>query len=126
MYKPKNYNSLSAYLIVNSAQQLANQLISVFDAKELRKYNRADGTIMHMELQLDDTVIMISDATADYPAQKAMLHMYVPDVIATYKKAGEGGCTLIEEPVNKGGDPDKRGAFLDAAGNYWAVSTQQG
>lgn len=126
MYKPDNYNSLSPYLIVDNAQQLANMLVTVFNGTELRKYNRPDGTVMHMEVQLDDTVVMLSDATADYPAQKTMLHMYVPDVMATYKKAIEAGCTAIEEPVNKHGDPDKRGAFLDSAGNYWAVSTQMG
>ncbi len=124
MYKPENYNSLSPYLIVDNAQQLADMLVNVFDGEELRKYNRPDGTVMHMEIQLDDTIVMLSDATADYPAQKAMLHMYVPDVMATYKKAIESGCTAIEEPVNKNGDPDKRGAFSDSAGNYWAVSTQ--
>lgn len=126
MYKPENYNSLSPYLIVDNAQQVANMLATVFNGNELRKYNRPNGTVMHMEVLLDDTVVMLSDATADYPAQKTMLHMYVPDVMATYKKAIEAGCTAIEEPVNKHGDPDKRGAFLDSAGNYWAVSTQMG
>ena len=124
MYKPENYNSLSPYLIVDNAQQLADLLITVFDAKELRKYNRPNGSVMHMEVQIDDTVLMMSDATADYPAQKTMLHVYVPDVMKTFKRAIESGCQLMEEPINKPGDPDKRGAFLDFAGNYWAVSTQ--
>ncbi|PJJ84261.1 VOC family protein [Mucilaginibacter auburnensis] len=126
MYKPENYNSLSSYLIVDNAQQLADMLVTIFNGKELRKYNRPNGSVMHMEVQLDDSILMLSDATADYPAQKAMLHMYVPDVMATYNKAIETGCTAIEEPVNKPSDPDKRGAFLDSAGNYWAVSTQMG
>jgi PhnB protein len=124
MYKPENYNSLSPYLIINGAQRLADLLTVVFDAKQLRKYNRADGSIMHLEVMVDDTVLMISDATADYPPQKTMLHLYIPDVTKTFNLAIENGCELIEEPVNKNGDPDKRGAFYDFAGNYWAVSTQ--
>jgi PhnB protein len=124
MYKPENYTSLSPYLIVNGAQRLADLLTVIFNGKELRKYNRPDGSIMHLEILIDDTVLMISDATADYPGQKTMLHLYVPDVMATFKLAIENGCELIEEPVNKNGDPDKRGAFYDFAGNYWAVSTQ--
>lgn len=124
MYKPENYTSLSPYLIVNGAQRLADLLTIIFNGKELRKYNRPDGSVMHLEILIDDTVLMISDATADYPGQKTMLHLYVPDVMATFKLAIENGCELIEEPVNKNGDPDKRGAFYDFAGNYWAVSTQ--
>lgn len=42
----------------------------------------------------------------------------------TFQLAIENGCEVIEEPANKGGDSDKRGAFEDLAGNYWAVSTQ--
>lgn len=67
-FKPKAYNSLSPYLIVDHAQKLAEQLKAVFDAEELRKYEGPDdSTIMHLELRIDDSVIMISDSTDDYP-----------------------------------------------------------
>lgn len=123
-FKPKNYNSVSPYLIVDEAQRLADLLKAVFGAEELRKFERPDGSIMHMEVRIDDSVIMLSDATEDYPADATMLHVYVVDSDATYKKAIENGCQPIEQPVNKEGDPDKRGSFLDFAGNFWSVSTQ--
>lgn len=91
MFKPESYNSLSPYLIVNGAQRLADLLKTVFNATELRKYNREDGSVMHMEVLIDDSVVMISDATADYPGQKTMLHLYVPDVMATFKLAIDNG-----------------------------------
>lgn len=97
----------------------------IFDAKVLRKFDREDGKITHVELKLDDSVLMISDSTKDYPAQKAILHFYVPDVFKTFEKAIANGCEGIEEPVNKEGDPDTRGSFYDCAGNYWAVSSQK-
>ena len=123
-YKPQNYNSLSPYLIVDNAEKLVELLIAIFDGKVLRRFDREDGKIGHIELQLDDSVIMISDSTEDYPAQKAMLHIYVPDVYFTFEKAINSGCELIEKPINKEGDSDTRGSFYDCAGNYWAVSTQ--
>lgn len=123
-FKPNNYNSVSPYLIVDGAQRLADLLQAIFNAEELRKYNREDGSVMHLEVRLDDSILMISDATEDYPEDATMLHVYVPDVDAVFKKAIENGCQPIEKPLNKDGDPDKRGAFLDFAGNYWAVSTQ--
>jgi len=123
-YKPENYNSLSSYLIVDEAQKLVNLLILIFEAKTLRRFDHENGKIAHIELQLDDSVIMISDSTENYGANKTMLHLYVPDVFKTFDKAIANGCEVIEKPINKQGDPDTRGSFYDFAGNYWAVSTQ--
>lgn len=124
LYKPKNYNSLSPYLIVDNAQKLVDLLSAIFDAKTLRQFDHENGKIAHIELQLDDTIIMISDSTETYESNKTMLHIYVPDVFLTFDKAIENGCEIIEKPISKEGDPDTRGAFFDFAGNYWAVSTQ--
>lgn len=123
-FKPENYNSLSPYLIVDNAQKLVDLLKAIFGAKTLRRFDHQDGKIAHIELQLDDTVIMISDSTENYEANKTMLHIYVPDVFKTFDTAIENGCEMIEKPVNKEGDPDTRGSFYDFAGNYWSVSTQ--
>jgi PhnB protein len=123
-YKPDNYNSLSPYLIVDNAQKLVDLLTVVFDAKTLRRFEHENGKIAHIELKLDDTVIMISNSTENYVANKTMLHIYVPDVFKTFDKAIENGCEIIEKPINKQGDPDTRGSFYDFTGNYWAVSTQ--
>ena len=123
-YKPQNYNSLSPYLIVDNAQELVDLVKIVFDAKQLRRFDRENGKIAHCELQIDDTVIMISDSLENYPANKTMLHIYVPDVFKTFDIAIKNGCEIIEKPINKDGDPDTRGSFYDFAGNYWAVSTQ--
>lgn len=123
-YKPENYNSLSPYLIVDDAEKLVDLLKIIFEAKELRRYDREDGSIMHIELLLDDSVVMISDSTEDYPAITAMLHIYVPNVHNTFDIAIKHDCMPLEQPANKDGDIDTRGAFMDYAGNYWAVSTQ--
>lgn len=123
-YKPDAYNSLSPYLIADNAEKLVNSLKAIFNASELRRFDHDNGKIAHIELKLDDTVIMISDSTASYPSNRSMLHVYVPDVEATFRKAIDLGCIMIEKPTNKEGDPDTRGSFYDYAGNYWAVSTQ--
>nr|HMU05945.1 hypothetical protein [Saprospiraceae bacterium] len=65
-FKPAGYNSASPYFIVDEAQKLIDFLVYVFDAKQLRRYDRNDGSIMHAELKIDDSVIMLSNATNDY------------------------------------------------------------
>ena len=123
-YKPENYNSLSPYLIVDEAQKFVDLLKIVFDASILRRYNHENGKIAHIELKLDDTVLMISNSTENYTSNKAMLHIYVPNVFITFEKAIESGCEIIKKPANQPGDSDIRGSFYDFAGNYWSVSSQ--
>lgn len=123
-YKPAGYNSVSPYFIVDGAQKLIDFLVQLFDGKELRKYKREDGTIMHAEVRIDDSVVMISDATDEYPPVTIIMHVYVPDVNTTYIKALKLGASELQKPKNNEGDPDNRGTFLDFAGNMWSVSTQ--
>lgn len=123
-FKPSGYNSVSPYFIVNNAQKFIDQITAIFDAKELRRFNRPDGTIMHAEIQIDDSVIMLSDATEAYPAMTLVMHVYVPNVDDVFKKVVTVGCDIIEKPKQNDGDPDKRATFKDLAGNMWSIGTQ--
>ena len=124
-FKPNNYNSVSPYFMVDDAKRMINLLTELFDAKVHRRYEKPDGKIMHVELQIDDSIIMMSDSTAQYPANKYWMHVYVPNVDETFKKAVSLGCEIVDEPKAKENDPDKRGTFKDFAGNMWSVATQQ-
>jgi uncharacterized glyoxalase superfamily protein PhnB len=123
-YKPENYNSVSAYFVVEGAQKFVDFLKQLFNATERRRYDMPDGTIMHIELQIDDTIIMIGDASEEFLANNHLMHAYVPDVDSTFEKALELGCEAIERPRETNGDPDRRGTFKDMAGNIWSVATQ--
>lgn len=123
-FKPEGYNSASPYFIVNGAQRFIDQMKTIFDAKELRRFDRLDGSIMHAEIQIDDSVIMLSDATKTYPATTMIMHLYVPDVDDVFQKVVSSGCEIIEKPKQNEGDPDKRATFIDCAGNMWSIGTQ--
>jgi uncharacterized glyoxalase superfamily protein PhnB len=124
-FKPPNYNSVSPYLVVQGAQRLVDFLGAVFSAEVTRRYDNPDGSIMHAELMLDDSIIMIGDSSSDYPANNFLIHVYVPDVDAVFKRAMAAGGTEGEAPQQRGGDPDRRGSFRDFAGNTWAIATQR-
>lgn len=123
MYKPENYSTVSPYLVVNGADATIDFLVNVFDAVELRRFPKADSKLMHAEVRLDDTVIMMADATDEWPALPAYVHIYVPDVDATFKKAVAAGATPVQEPVQKE-DEDKRGGIKDAGGTTWWIATR--
>lgn len=125
-YKPQGYNSVSVYVMAADAQRLLDFLAYTLDAKPLRRYDRADGTVMHAEVQIDDTVVMIAQATPEYPAFPVWLHVYLPDVDAAYERMLAAGGESVQAPDEKQGDGDRRGGVKDPCGNVWWISTQVG
>ena len=124
-YKPDGYASVSAYVVADGAQRVIDFLVAAFDAVPLRRYDGPDGSVMHAEVRIDDTVVMLTDGGGPFPPFPVWLHVYVPDVDATYRRALEAGGVSVEAPKQKG-DPDRRGGVKDPAGNVWWIATQVG
>jgi PhnB protein len=123
-YKPENYSTASPYLVVNDANGTIDFLKRVFGAIELRRFADEGGRLMHAEVRIDDTVIMLADPSLpDWPPVPSHVHVYVLDVDATYRKALEAGATSVQEPVQKQ-DEDKRGGVKDAGGTTWWIATK--
>jgi PhnB protein len=123
-YKPAGYTSVAPYLIAAGAQQVIDFLKQAFGATELRRYDTEDGEIIHAEVRVDDTVIMLGEAGAEWPAVPTHMHVYVPDVHAAYRKCLAAGARPVQEPKQNDGDPDTRGGVMDSAGNTWWIATQ--
>ncbi|MBW3470258.1 VOC family protein [Arthrospiribacter ruber] len=123
-YKPTGYNSVSPYFIIEDADRFVALMKKVFDAKALREYQNPDGSIMHAELQIDDSVIMLGNASERFPAVPIVMHVYVPDVDQTWEKALAAGCESVEPPKEREDDPDRRATFKDYGGNMWSIGTQ--
>ena len=122
-HKPAGYTTVSPYLIVDGASETISFLQRVFGAVELRRFPDDHGKLMHSEVRIDDTVIMIADGGEGWPPVPAYVHVYVADVDATYRLAIEAGATSVQEPVKKE-DEDKRGGVRDAGGTTWWIATK--
>lgn len=125
-WKPEGYSTLSPYLIVEGAERVIAFMEDVFQGSELRRYDMPDGSIMHAEVRIDDTVVMIGEAGGDWPARPVSLHVYVEDVDAVFERAVAAGGMPVEEPRRREGDPDRRGGVRGPAGNTWWIATQVG
>jgi len=122
-HKPRGYTTVSPYLIVDGASQTIDFLVRVFGAVELRRFPDAAGRLMHAEVRIDDTVIMLADGGPGWPPIPSYVHVYVSDVDATYKRALEAGAVSVQEPVKKE-DEDKRGGVKDSGGTSWWIATK--
>ncbi|HET9066133.1 MAG TPA: VOC family protein [Gemmatimonadales bacterium] len=123
-YKPTGYTSLSPYLLVDGAERTIDFLRTVFDAVDLRRIPGENGTLRHAEVRIDDTVLMLADSIEGWPPIATNVHIYVPDVDATYARALAAGAESVQPPMQKD-DPDRRGGVKDAGGTTWWISTMQ-
>jgi PhnB protein len=121
---PDGFHSVTPYMIVQGAAKLLEFLDQAFGAEEVLSMKRPDGTIMHAQIKIGDSMIEMSEATAEMPAMPAMLHLYVNDADATYKRAIQAGATSLMEPIDQFYG-DRESGVKDPCGNQWYIATHK-
>lgn len=123
-WKPEGYPSVSPYLICPDPEKLIAFLVDVFGARQVRRFDRPDGSLMHAEMRIDDSIIMVGGGATQHLSSEVHIHLYVPDAQQVYARALAQGAEALQPPVRKSADDDLRGGFKDPAGNIWWVATQ--
>jgi uncharacterized glyoxalase superfamily protein PhnB len=80
-----------------------------------------DNKVMHAELEIGDSVLMLSDAQGE-PERPGNLMLYVEDADKTFKKALKAGAKVLM-PLADQFWGDRFGRLEDPFGNYWSVAT---
>jgi PhnB protein len=121
--KPDAFQSVTPYIIVEGAERLIAFAKAAFDAEEIMHLPGPAGRgVGHAELRIGDSIIMLSDASAQHPAMPCMLHVYVEDVDAVYQRALAAGATRVREVANQFYG-DRAGGVRDACGVMWWIAT---
>lgn len=94
----------------------------VFGAEEKYLMRGPEGIIMHGEVRIGESVIMLADACEKAIPRPAMLHVYVPDVDAAYQRALEAGAVSEREPADQFYG-DRSAGVTDFFGNSWNMAT---
>jgi len=119
---PDGYHSVIPYLVVQGAAALIDFLRQAFDATEKERHTWPDGSIMHAEVKIGDSTIMLGEARGEWKPMPASIYLYVHDADATFKKAIKAGATSVMEPADQFYG-DRHGGVKDQCGNLWWVST---
>jgi len=120
---PEGYNTVTPSLIVDGAEGLLEFIGKAFDGQVRLQMPRADGGVMHAEIVVAGSAIMVGDSSPEYPAvQNASLHVYVENVDGVYQKALDAGATSLQEPqlMFYG---DRTAEVRDQWGIRWAIAT---
>ena len=123
-WKPAGYPSISPYLICKDPDSLIKFLGDAFGGLLLRRFDRPDGSLMHAEVRIEDSVIMIGGGTTDFQSCDVHIHLYVKDAVSSFHRAIAAGATIVQEPQRKRDDDDLRGGVMDASGTTWWIATQ--
>ena len=87
---------------------------------------REDGTVLHAELQIGDSMLELGQAeqaeTAPWKASPGAVHLYVPDTDATYRRALAAGASATREPHDTSYG-DRAASVVDPCGNHWFIAT---
>ncbi len=119
---PDGYHTLTPYLIVQDAAKEIDFLKRAFDAQETHRSTLPDGSIIHAELKVGDSMIMIGNARESWNPKPCALYVYVKDVDAAFHKAVEAGGKSLQEPKDQFYG-DRSGGVEDSNGNFWWIAT---
>jgi PhnB protein len=121
---PKGYHSVTPMLMVRGAAREIDFLKQAFGATEKGRHAAPDGSVMHAEVQIGDSIIMLGDAKGDCQPTTVALYLYVPNVDEIYQRAVRaGGKSEMELADQFWGD--RSGSLTDPAGNHWWIATHK-
>ena len=125
-FRRANFPNIAPYFLVDDAPQFIDFLIAAFDGTERIRVPRPDGSIMHAEVAIGNSVIELGDANEQYPQRPMTTHLYVPDADATFGRALHAGASSIYAPTDDHPSGDRWGALTDSFGNTWYIATVKG
>jgi PhnB protein len=110
-------------MAVKGAAKLIEFIEAAFEGKEAFRMPMPNGEIMHAEVRIGDSVVMMNDLMGQ-PPTTASLFLYVSDVDSVYKKALKAGGIPVSEPADMFWG-DRVARVKDQFGNQWSIATHK-
>ena len=99
---PKGMHTVNSYLTVEGVSRLIEFLKQGLDAQSVGSLHKSpDGRIMHAEVKIGDTIVMLGEPVGTWKPRPCNLYLYVKDVDAVYHKAIQAGGKPLDEPKDQ-------------------------
>ena len=129
---PEGYHALTPYLAVDDAERAIEFYKQAFGATERGRMNAPDGKIAHAEIQIRDSMMMLSDpfpqsatkSPKELGGTTTGIFIYVEDVDAAIQQAVDAGATLTMPPEDMFWG-DRFGTVSDPFGHQWQIATHK-
>ena len=127
---PVGYHTVTPYLIVSGAAQALDFYKRALGAIEQMRMPGPEGNVMHAEIKIGDSVIMLADEFPEMGARSPQalggtpvgICLYVPDVDSLFNQSIQAG-GKVERPLQNQFYGDRSGTFIDPFGHKWTIAT---
>jgi len=127
---PEGYHNITPYLFVRSAASAIDFYKNIFGATEIMRMPGSNGKIMHAELRIGDSIVMLADENPQTGMMSPQtvggfsvgMHLYLENVDQVIQKAVESGAKLLR-PIKNQFYGDRSGSVLDPFGHMWSIAT---
>jgi PhnB protein len=127
---PDGYHTITPYLIVKGAANAIDFYKKAFGATELFRMPGPEGRVMHAEIKIGDTILMVNDAMGGGKTPKALggspasLWVYVADGDALFGRATGAGAQVVMPMMDQFWG-DRTGTLADPSGYQWTIATRK-
>ena len=129
---PEGFHTVTPYLVLRDAARAIDFYQQAFGATVMLRIPHPDGGIMHAEIMVGDSPIMLTDESPKFPQLRSpqtmggspiSLFLYVEDVDAVAKQAVDAGAKMTW-PMEDAEDGDRRCGLEDPFGVTWWIASQ--
>ncbi len=120
---PEGYHTVTPYLLVDGVPELIAFLEEAFNAEVTFRLARPDGTIMHAEVSIGDSIVMMGEPMGEFGPMPTSIYLYVADCDSIYQRALQAGAASVMEPTDMYHAGERYGGVKDSSGNLWWIAT---
>lgn len=121
MKLPENHQTVMPYLILRDARRFLEFAQNVLDAEILTEHLDDENRILHAEIKIGESTIMIGQSNEFWGVNNAGMFIYVKDADSVYNQAIQQGAESIMEPSDK--DYGRSSGVKDPFGNIWWITS---
>jgi PhnB protein len=131
---PEGHHTVTPQLTLDNAAQAIDWYKKALGATEVARHVGPDGKVMHAEVRIGDSLIMLNDAMMGAKGPKALggspasLWIYVENADALFDRAVVAGAKVPDGPMGAMADQfwgDRCGTFTDPHGYRWTIATRK-
>ena len=128
---PTGYHTVTPAIIVRDANKAIEFYKRAFGAEEINRMVGPDGSVMHAEIKIGDSIIMLGEENEQWGTRSPLstggitgsLHIYVADVDMAFERALQAGAKE-RYPLEDAFWGDRYGKVTDPFGHEWGIATR--
>jgi uncharacterized glyoxalase superfamily protein PhnB len=131
---PEGFRTVTAHLVIDGAAKAIDFYKQAFGAEERFRMASPDGRVMHAEIKIGDSIVMLADDFPEFTgahrnprklgASSVTIHLYVSDCDAAFQRATAAGAK-VKMPLQDMFWGDRYGSLTDPFGHDWSIATHK-